>query len=78
MKCYCETCKIKDCQLREQINFCEDCKDYDDCTIKESCEAGYDIECNNGFEPCDDFDDSPEYDSFLYLFTDLLKDKGEK
>lgn len=32
-------------------NFCDDCRDSVFCTIRSvSCQAGYDIECNNGFE----------------------------
>ena len=51
MKCYCDTCNVASCELRNQTNFCEDCAEYDYCTIhSEWCDAGYEIECNNGFE----------------------------
>ena len=52
----CFACEFKEgCPLARIINFCEDCKDYDTCWIKGvSCEAGYEIECNNGFEDDDE------------------------
>lgn len=50
--CHCDCCDLREtCELVDGINFCEDCKDCDSCTIKlATCEAGYEIECNNGFE----------------------------
>lgn len=51
-KDYCLNCEYREtCELADNINFCEECKDCDTCTIKSCCEAGHDIECNNGFEP---------------------------
>ena len=48
---HCDFCEYANtCELAGGINFCEDCKDCAECTIKESCEAGHYIECNNGFE----------------------------
>lgn len=39
------------CELANIINFCDDCRYKDECTIRDvACDAGYDIECNNGFE----------------------------
>lgn len=49
----CDTCKFYNlCQYADNYNFCEDCVDGDFCSIRsfESCMAGYDIECNNGFQ----------------------------
>lgn len=50
---HCLTCEYYDeCEHAEYVNFCEDCKDYAICPIRTvCCEAGHDIECNNGFEP---------------------------
>ncbi len=49
--CYC--CDFADtCEIADLVNFCEDCIDYDDCSICDTkCDAGHFIECNNGFEP---------------------------
>jgi hypothetical protein len=52
----CLDCKfIKDCKIYENCNgfvdFCDGCKDENDCTIKVYCEKGYAIQCNNGYEP---------------------------
>ena len=54
---YCDTCGYADdCELAYGICFCEDCKDYHDCTIRYyTCEAGHEIECNNGFEDKNDY-----------------------
>lgn len=54
---YCESCDYaNECDLADVISFCEDCKDYYDCTIRCcTCEAGHDIECNNGFEDKNDY-----------------------
>lgn len=52
----CKTCEYSDeCSLANIINFCEDCKDYKNCTIldSEGCKKDYYIECNNGFEEND-------------------------
>lgn len=57
---YCDNCGIRHCELRGNINFCEDCKEYLHCKILSPCAAGYDVECNNGFEPCDVWDDEEE------------------
>lgn len=60
MKKYCETCDVEECELRGVINFCEDCKNYDTCDIRTwsyGCEKDFEVECNNGFEPKNDFDD---------------------
>lgn len=54
---YCDYCEIENCELRGEINFCEDCADYESCTIPSSCAAGHDVECNNGFEPKSWFED---------------------
>lgn len=49
---HCLTCEYYDeCEHAEYVNFCEDCKEYAKCPIRTvCCEAGHDIECNNGFE----------------------------
>ena len=52
---YCKKCKVKKCELRGNVNFCEDCKDYPDCDILTTCKGGHYVECNNGFEPCVDY-----------------------
>lgn len=64
MKDYCYDCEIENCELRNEVNFCEDCKDYWNCNIRHysCCEAGEEIECNNGFEPADEYDEDEEYD----------------
>ena len=43
----------KKCKFKDFYNFCDDCADYENCTIRfgSTCKAGYEIECNNGFEP---------------------------
>ena len=58
----CENCEHSDkCPLAKITNFCEDCKDYDICTIRDVyCEKGFEIECNNGFEENDYYDDYDE------------------
>lgn len=60
---YCLNCEHReDCELADNINFCEDCKDYPHCDICYGyCEGGYAVECNNGFEPKNDYGDD-EYD----------------
>lgn len=54
---YCDCCEYaNECELADRINFCNDCKDCDECTIKYvTCEAGFYIECNNGFEDKNDY-----------------------
>ncbi len=53
---YCNHCEYADkCESAYGINFCEDCVEYAKCTITQSCEAGHDIECNNGFEDKNDY-----------------------
>lgn len=63
MKDYCWDCKYrKNCDLADNINFCVDCKDYYTCDICYSdCKAGYAVECNNGFEPKEPYDEE-EYE----------------
>lgn len=58
----CLNCEFSEnCELFDAINFCEDCKDYHNCDIcYETCEAGHQIECNNGFEV------KSEYEEFEY------------
>lgn len=45
------------CPLAYYVNFCEDCKHYDDCDILSECEGGHHVECNNGFEEKTPFDE---------------------
>ena len=54
---YCDSCEYYDeCEDAGFVLFCDDCKDCNDCNIRYiSCKAGHDIECNNGFEPKDDY-----------------------
>lgn len=58
----CDFCKYYDeCEFADYYNFCDDCKYGDDCTIRTvSCERGYDIECNNGFEDKDILEDDED------------------
>ena len=44
-----------DCPMADDLNFCEECAEYDTCSIRDAvtCPAGCGIECNNGFEPKD-------------------------
>ena len=48
----CEDCEFNDeCEYVDNYNFCDDCRGSIYCTIRSvSCKAGYDIECDNGFE----------------------------
>lgn len=48
----CNGCKFyDDCVYADNYNFCEDCRAGFGCSLRTvQCEAGYDIECNNGFE----------------------------
>ena len=52
MEDYCLDCECYDnCDLANQISFCDDCKYGFNCDIRSvSCDKGHDIECNNGFE----------------------------
>lgn len=60
---HCDCCEYADkCELADGINFCEDCRDFGECTIAcVFCEAGHAIECNNGFEVkdgyCEDYEE---------------------
>lgn len=47
----CSGCEFyNDCEFADNYNFCDDCVN-GLCSIRSvSCKAGYDIECNNGFE----------------------------
>jgi len=45
---YKETCDIyKECS--GDVSFCDGCADEDTCPMLKSCDAGYNIECNNGY-----------------------------
>lgn len=81
MKCYCDTCEVKDCDLRDNVNFCEDCAEYRTCPLHDgvfgTCEAGYDIECNNGFELDEDCYPYPEYDEFREICYEDEEDEEE-
>lgn len=53
---HCEDCEYSnDCDIAYITEFCEDCKDYYTCDILSECKAGYSVECNNGFEPKNDY-----------------------
>ena len=56
IKEHCVGCKYEyDCDFAHNINFCENCKDFDRCSIRYVyCKAGHELECNNGFEEKDD------------------------
>ena len=60
----CALCEYyENCEYAEQVNFCEDCKDYNTCGIHmEYCLAMHEIECNNGFEPKSEADWEDEDD----------------
>lgn len=59
MRDYCETCDFANkCSYAYAVRFCRECKDYWDCDIRNvSCMAGHDIECDNGFEEENEYDD---------------------
>ena len=59
---YCDDCKYATkCKIAYTVNFCENCKDYNDCDIRYyECEAGHEIECNNGFEENNSYCDYDE------------------
>ena len=78
MKNYCATCHIKNCELRDQINFCEDCADYANCTIcYEYCDNGHAVECNNGFEIDENSYPYDEIDEFELFFGGLYENDEE-
>lgn len=56
---YCDGCEYYDeCEYAGMVNFCDDCKDGEGCGLRTvCCEAGHDIECNNGFEIKADYED---------------------
>lgn len=58
--CFCDSCEYADdCEYAYMMNFCENCKDYYNCNLRSAiftCKAGYELECNNGFEQSDEFD----------------------
>ena len=59
----CWDCEYYDtCELVDHVNFCEDCKYFDDCDILSTCDGGEYVECNNGFEPVDEWLDDEEED----------------
>ena len=48
---YCLYCdKSEDCEIANETRFCNECKHRMNCRTLDCCEAGYEIECNNGFE----------------------------
>ena len=52
----CMNCEYRfECDIATDYFFCEDCAQYNYCTIKNvCCKAGYEIECNNDFTPKDE------------------------
>ena len=58
-KNFCMGCDLFDtCEFADCINFCDNCKDGDICNIRtESCAAGHDTECNNGYEEDEEEDE---------------------
>ena len=48
----CTYCEHYDkCEYADEIRFCDECRHNYSCPIRNvCCEAGHDIECNNGFE----------------------------
>jgi hypothetical protein len=68
---HCDGCNTEDCESRNITSFCEDCKYYVSCDIKYvACDAGHEIECNNGFEPSNIFDDDEDDDPFASDYDD--------
>jgi hypothetical protein len=55
----CLNCAFRDrCELVDNTSFCEDCEQYDICTVRNVyCEAGHEVECNNDFTPKGGFED---------------------
>lgn len=64
MEDFCLNCEHSDdCDLADQVNFCDDCQHRDSCDIRfEVCDDDHYIECNNGFEPRDYYDDYEDDD----------------
>lgn len=61
MKDYCFGCEYLEHCETAGANFCANCKDYSECDIcYEYCRGGYAVECNNGFEPKDEYGDDEE------------------
>ena len=49
---FCIGCNLReDCGLVNIVNFCDNCLHAESCEIRSvGCDAGHDIECNNGYE----------------------------
>lgn len=65
MSNYCDNCEHSaTCEIAFETEFCDDCKDRFNCNIRyyNSCAAGHDVECNNGFEPLNDYDNLEDED----------------
>ena len=60
----CDTCEyVLECEDAYMINFCDECRWHDDCTLMTHyCKGDHSIECNNGFEPIPEFDDNIDED----------------
>ncbi len=59
----CAGCELADiCRYAEHYNFCEDCKEYPDCSCVsyDTLPCGRHVECNNGFEEKSYLDDEDE------------------
>ena len=59
----CVGCELADiCKYSEHYNFCEDCKEYPDCSCVsyDTLPCGRHVECNNGFEEKSYLDDEDE------------------
>lgn len=59
----CAGCELADiCKYSEHYNFCEDCKDYPECSCMsyDTLPCGRHVECNNGFEEKFIYDDEDE------------------
>ena len=58
----CGLCEFRDnCKYANYYDFCDDCKYGGGCPLRSaSCKAGYDIECNNGFEDKELWEDEDE------------------
>lgn len=61
-RAYCETCNYANkCSYAYSTRFCVDCKDYRNCDIcYVTCKAGHAIECDNGFETENEYEDEVE------------------
>ena len=63
MKNYCSDCEYREtCEIADITNFCEDCKDYYTCDIQAECGAGHSVECNNGFEDRNEYEEDEVYE----------------